>query len=762
VVFGTAFFAVTFFAVFFVALFVMGVARLRRGADCCGARPHYHPAPQGEAMRRRRIHAPRRTLLAVAAAAVGVCAPACVSEVDLPGDAAPNEPVVPVEPLSEVPGCEGLTPSPVPVLPRTSTNEFARFVEDLLGAPVAADAFSRWTPLAKVWGFDTMTEARIDAQTFDAMWETTEDLAVQLARSPRVTSVCPAPTPVEPVCARHDTYDAIAQFSGTQGADCWSYLDGAGQPLQFVAERARWEGRALIWNNGLHPGATIDVIRRWTAPLDGTITIRGTFTDADPGGGDGVHVVVKHGATELFRDSIPNGSAPVSLDAAFAAGVAVARGDTIDFVVEPGSSDIYDTTGLTLGIGFVETPSTAGLTWENCAAPALAEVASRAYRRPLRAGELSELKQVFDATVAAAAEARIPNVFHEGLTASLQAVLLSPHVHYKPELVPGGFSADEEHHRRAARLALYFRSSFPDDALRGLALRGGLGSEEALVAEATRLLQTSTPRFADDFAGQWLDFRPSLTAAPETPLQQAMRQEAAAVFSAVLLDGLPPSRLIDPGFTIVDDSLAAFYGLPASGRVETRERGGLFTQGHFLTSTARGTDFRRVIHRGLWTLTRAMCQSVPPLDPATREEINGSVGQIDPAMPLSEQMQIHRNSSQRCNGCHALMDPLGLALERYDAQGQPRDTYPDGSTVDNDFDFFGTSMKNPDELAAHLVTSGDFERCAAEKLFTFGLHRAPTDAERCVVDAIAASPDASLRQMTIDAFVASLRLTEQP
>jgi hypothetical protein len=125
-------------------------------------------------------------------------------------------------------------------------------------------------------------------------------------------------------------------------------------------------------------------------------------------------------------------------------------------------------------------------------------------------------------------------------------------------------------------------------------------------------------------------------------------------------------------------------------------------------------------------------------------------------------MQIHRNSSQRCNGCHAMMDPLGLALERYDAEGQRRDAYPDGSSVDNSFDFFGTSMRNPDELAAHLQGSGDFERCVAEKLFTFGLHRAPTEAERCVVDALAASPDASLQQMSIDAFIASLRLTEQP
>jgi hypothetical protein len=657
--------------------------------------------------------------------------------------------------------CAVPTSTPVPILPRTSTHEFARFLEDLLGAPVAVDAFARWTPLAKVWGFDTMTEARIDTQTFDAMWETTHDLAERLVTSPRVTSVCPAPVPVEPLCARHDRYDTVAQFSSTQGADCWRYQDGAGQALTYVPERARFEGQALIWNTGMHPSTVTDAVRRFVAPLDGRVTITGTFADADPGGGDGVRIVVRRSGIELFSDVIPNGSAPVVLDDALA-DLAVVRGETIDLVVQAAGSEIYDTTAVNVTFAFSETPTSSGRSWENCAAPALADVASRAYRRPLRAGELSELKGVFDATVAAATEHRVGNAFVEGLTAGLQAVLLSPHVHYKPELVPGGFSDDESHHRRAARLALYFRSSFPDDALRAMALRGELGTDEALVAEATRLMQTSTPRFADDFAGQWLDFRLPLTAAPESSLQQAMRQEAASVFAAVLADQLPPARLIDPGFTVVSDELAALYGLPHGGRVETNERGGLLTQGHFLTSTARGTDFRRVIQRGLWTLTRAMCQSVPPLDQATREEINSSVGQIDPTTPLSQQMQIHRTSSARCNGCHALMDPLGLSLERYDAQGLPRASYPDGSSVENGFDFFGVSMKNPDELADHLTSSGEFERCVAEKLLTFGLHRAPTDAERCVIADLAASPTTSLQQMTIEAFVASLHLTEQP
>lgn len=700
-------------------------------------------------------------VVALAATAAG-----CVRDVGA-GDAV-DPPPQPGPPL-DVADCQGLDVAPVPILPRTSTHEFQRFVSDLLGEPVPTETFAAWTPLAKVWGFDTMTEARIDAQTFEAQWETTEQLAAAIAASPRAASLCPAPppTPPTPFCPQHATYDAIAQFSGQQGGDCWWYLDGAGTPLQFFPERSRWEGAALVWNTGLHPGSQIDVIRRWTAPGDGTVTITGSFADADPGGGDGVHVAVRRQGVELFRATIPNGSAPVFVDEAFAAGVPVIRGDAVDFVVERGASDLYDTTALAVALAFRPAPPPEGLTWEGCAGPVLFDVASRAFRRPVRPEELSALQTLFTETLAAATDAHVEGPFREALVATLQAVLLSPHVHYKPELVPGGFDPGEEHHRRAARLALYFRSSFPDDTLQALAASGGLGTDAAIAAEAERLLRGDTGRFVEDFAGQWLDFRAQLAGAPETTLQQAMRQEAHAVFDAVLHDELPPGRLIDPGFTFVDDELAAHYGLPLPGttalsRVDTHERGGLFTQGHVLTSTARGTDFRRVIHRGLWTLTRALCQSTPMLDPATREEINDSVGHIDQALPLGEQMELHRNSSERCIGCHGQMDPLGLALERYDADGRYREQYPDGSAIDNDFDFNGISMRNPGELAAYIQESGELERCVAEKLLTFGLHRAPRREEACVIDTLSSSQATSMQQMAIDAFVASLRLTEQP
>jgi hypothetical protein len=675
--------------------------------------------------------------------------------------------------------CE-VPPQPVTILPRTSNEEFRAFVTDLLGRPVPRETFAQWTPLAQVNGFDTMTESRIDQGALEAQLATVEQLAALLVATPAIMEGCPTPTDPPPLCAEHATYDATAQFSGEQGRDCWSYLDANGGALAYAAANGHWfsptDAGLFLWNNGLHPGTGVDVVLRWTAPRDGSAALSGSFFDADAGGGDGVVVVVRGPAGDLFTGVIENGGAPVP----FSAALAVRRGDVVDVVVQRGPSNAYDTTGHALSIAFTPAPSSGGRTWENCGQQVVERVAARAFRRPLRPEEQDELRRVFDETAAAAVEAGEPGVFPEALSAALQATLLSPHVLYKPELVPGGFDDSERAHQIASRLALYFRGSFPDDELRALADAGALDDEDALRAQAERLLASSGERFVEHFGGQWLDFRivGSTTPVSDEPLRVAMRNEAHAVFAAVLADDLPAERLIAPGFTFVDDALAAHYGLPldpsaprdAAGlaRVSTDQRGGLFMQGHFLTSTATGSEFKRVIHRGLYTLGRTLCQPMPMLDPATREEINASVDQIDPAAPLGDRMEIHRTSGERCLGCHSQMDPLGLALERFDAQGLERDHYPDGSSVENSFLFNGVSMRNPAELQAHVAGSFAYRRCVAEKLLVWGLHRAVRPEERCVVDHLAgldpgASPSSPpLRAVGIDAFLTSLRLTETP
>jgi hypothetical protein len=675
-----------------------------------------------------------------------------------------DDPDDPTDP--DVHGCE-VDVVAVPVLPRTSNDEVRRLVEDLTGA--AAPSFASWTPLAQVLGFDTMTESRIDAQTLEVQFDTMTTVANTLVRTPSAMAACPAVVDDAPLCALHDHYDATAQFSSTQGQDCWSYLDGSGNQLVFNSADQRWaspgDAGLLIWNTGMHPGGTGNTVRRFTAPLDGAVTLNLAAFDADPGGGDGVNVVVMAAGNVVSRAVIVNGGTadPVSLP------LQLRRGDVVDVVVERGGGDnAYDTTGITMGIDFAATLSSGTRNWSNCGALVVNTIASRAWRRPLHADELEEFARLFDDVLASASANGQVGGFTDALSAALTAALLSPNVHYKPELVPGGFADEEAAFRVASRLALYFRGSFPDDELWALAMQNALGDEADIRAQADRLLAANVDRFAEHFAGQWLDFRAPI-AGTQTPLQQSMRKEAHDVFVAVLTDGLPPERLLEPGFTVVDGLLAGVYGLPldaAAGptRIATAERGGLLKQGHFLTSSSMGSDFKRVIHRGIWTLNRTLCQSVPELDAATREEINASVGAIPAGTPLGEQMQIHRNSTERCIGCHGMMDPLGLSLEAFDSAGTRRSAYADGSSVLNTFDYYDTPLPDPEALSTFLTSSTEYRSCVAEKLLTFGLHRAPTGAEYCVVNALAADEAGNtraLRDMALDAFIASLKLTEE-
>jgi hypothetical protein len=211
--------------------------------------------------------------------------------------------------------CGELDAAAVPVLPRASNDEIRQLYTDLVGEPIDADLFARWTPLAQVRGFDTMTESRIDAQTLEEQLRTTEAVASLLVRSTTVMARCPAPTSLAPVCALHDSYDATGQFSSVQGQDCWSFLDGAGTPLTYDGGRQLWvasDPGLFIWNTGLHPGIGIDVIRRWTAPSNGTVVLRGSIFDADGGGGDGIVVDIRAPAGSVFRAVIVNGGAAES------------------------------------------------------------------------------------------------------------------------------------------------------------------------------------------------------------------------------------------------------------------------------------------------------------------------------------------------------------------------------------------------------------------------------------------------------------------
>jgi hypothetical protein len=658
------------------------------------------------------------------------------------------------------------TAQPVVKLLRLSNHEYRAMAAELLGVPLDDALFARWTPVAQVYGFDTMSETRIDAQGLEEQLSTAEALADLALSTPALTAHCPAPRPPQaPACPLKPTYSALDDFSDAQGRDCWAYLDSDGAPMIFDNARSLWrkepDQTALLWRQGAHPGSTVDATRRWVSPVDGEVSVSGRFADADSGGGDGVLVFIRRNGAPLFTQDVPNGGA-----ASFSLTVTVAKGDQLDFVVNRKATPDYDTTAFSAALAFTARPRKAAWTWAGCAEPLVARLASRAYRRPVRAEELADARALFEVNLAGATQAGFAEPVDEALKATLAALFLSPSFVFKPELVPGGLEPHERSYGTASRIALYLRGALADEPLWQAAGTGGLDTPEAVRAHAARLLEQDLARFTMSFGGQWLDFRdPSLS----HPLASDLQREVRDVFSSVLRDELPAERLLSPGYTIVTGPLATAYGLPGGAgpetafRVATTQRGGLLTHGLFLARTGAGSEFRRPIHRGLWVLTRLLCRPLPRLDQATLEEIGSSFDRIDRSKPLPEQMAQHRDASTRCGACHRHIDPIGLALEKFDRVGRWRDAYDDGQPIVTDLEFDGVRVRDPYELSAAVEASPDFRACVAEKLFTFALNRGPGPGEACLVERLARPLDGTtptLKGMSVDALVRALELTE--
>lgn len=652
----------------------------------------------------------------------------------------------------------------IPKLLRLSNHEYRTIAADVLGVSVPESFFTRWTPVAQVYGFDTMSETRIDAQGLEEQLATAESLASLVLATPALTAHCPAVlTAQTPACPLKTVYSPLNDFSDTQGRDCWSYLDSSGAPMVFDNANARWRKQVdqgvFLWRSGGHPGGMVDAVRRWVSPVDGTLSLSGSFSDGDPTGGDGVTVSIrKNGAVVFTQDVAKRGTAPFSLT------LTMTRGEQLDFVVNRKGTTAYDSTGFTASMNFRQTPRKDGWNWASCVQPLVTKLASRAFRRPIRPVELADYEALYTSSLQGATTAGFAEPVDEALQTVLQALFLSPNVVFKSEFVPGGLDPSERGFGIASRLSLALRSSIADEPLWTLAGSGGLSSSEVIRAQATRLLHENRERFTHSFGGQWLDFREP---APGM-LGPSMQRESHDVFAAVLEADLPAERLLRPGFTLVDGALGRHYGLPLSGlgptyRVTTNERGGLLSQGGFLTSTASGSEFRRPIHRGIWVLQRLLCRPLPKLDAATLEEIGNSFNTIDRSLPLPEQMKLHRDTTTRCGGCHNAIDPVGLSLEQYDPQGLWRTTYANGAPIVTNLELDGRVVRNPNELAQTIEALPDYRRCVADKLLTFGLNRGPREQEQCVMEELARPKNGStpgLETMTVDALLKALELTE--
>lgn len=366
----------------------------------------------------------------------------------------------------------------------------------------------------------------------------------------------------------------------------------------------------------------------------------------------------------------------------------------------------------------------------------LKRILRRAYRRPVDAEDLVEPLQFFRAY-------RDSGGFRVGMEHALSAVLVSPHFLFKfeptPDSIPRGTSYPLSDLELATRLSFFLWSSLPDDQLLDLAERHQLREPEVLAGQVERMLRDHrASSLVDNFAEQWLYLRnlesitPDLRLFPDFDdnLRQAFRQETKLCFENVMREDHNVLELLRSDVTFLNERLAKHYGIPhiygsRFRRVELESgthRGGLLRQGSILTVTSYATRTSPVV-RGHWIL-KNIVGSPPPPPPADVPALKDNT--VASNLSMRERLAQHR-AQEACAACHNLMDPVGFALENYDAVGRWRES-EDGQVVDVSGGLSGVAPFSGVEGLEHALLEQPelFVATMTEKLVTFALGRGVT------------------------------------
>jgi mono/diheme cytochrome c family protein len=370
---------------------------------------------------------------------------------------------------------------------------------------------------------------------------------------------------------------------------------------------------------------------------------------------------------------------------------------------------------------------------ESCAEKILSTLARRAYRRPVTDADVQPLLGLYRA-------GRNEGGFEAGIELALQRILAGPEFLFRmerdPENVPPDTAYPVSDLELASRLSFFLWSSIPDDPLLDLAEAGRLKDPAVLEEQVRRMLADyRSSALVDNFAGQWLylrnlrSWKPSLREFPDFDgeLRQALQQETELFFKSMLREDRSVLDLLSADYTFLNERLARHYGIPdvygsSFRRVTLSDgnRNGLLGQGSILTVTSRVNRTSPVL-RGKWVLENLL--GTPPLPPpADIPPLNEKRGEVG-GLTMRQRMQEHQ-SNPVCASCHAGMDPIGFALENFDAVGKWRAT--EGKTPIDASGTLpdGTRFEGPAGLRKVLLSRPQqFVQTATEKLYTYALGR---------------------------------------
>jgi len=381
---------------------------------------------------------------------------------------------------------------------------------------------------------------------------------------------------------------------------------------------------------------------------------------------------------------------------------------------------------------FIKTPSNQA-DEEPFAKEILSKLLKRAYRRPISESELVKPMAFYR-------KAARTDGFDSGIESALKSILVSPaflfRIEKEPEDILPGQAYQISDLELASRLSFFIWSSLPDEELLELAIANRLSEPSVLEEQVRRLL--ADPRsssLTDNFASQWLHLRnlpamtPDLRLFPDFDdnLRQAFRQETELFVESVLREDRSVLSLLKSDYTFLNERLAHHYDIPGIFGSRFRrvaldpkyKRGGILRQGSILTVTSYATRTSPVI-RGNWVLENIIGTAPPPPPPdvPALEE-----NKVDATLSMRERLASHR-ANPACASCHDLMDPVGFALENFDAVGRWRQ-YENGGDIDVSGGLpDGSVFSGVENLENGLLERPEmFVQTLTQKLLTFALGR---------------------------------------
>jgi mono/diheme cytochrome c family protein len=384
---------------------------------------------------------------------------------------------------------------------------------------------------------------------------------------------------------------------------------------------------------------------------------------------------------------------------------------------------------------FVCRPEAADAEKESdCAKTILSTLMRRAYRRPISKAEV-------EGPMAFYREGRADGNFDAGIGRALSAVLINPEFLFRVEAEPKNAAAGSAYRisdlELASRLSFFLWSSIPDDELLEAAVRGKLSRPDELEKQTRRMLADKRSfNLATNFAGQWLRLRnldaftPSTRLFPEFDdnVRQAFRQETELFLDSIVREDRSVLDLIRADYTFLNERLAKHYGIPNVYGSRFRRvtltpdsrRGGLLRHGSVLAVTSYATRTSPVI-RGVYVLDNIFGAPPPPPLPDVPALDESTVAAN---LPMRERLAAHRNNAV-CASCHRTIDPVGFALENFDAVGQWRDHEGEGEPIDTSGALPGSAeFRGVTGLEDALLSRPElFAGALTEKLLTFALGR---------------------------------------